>query len=217
MKRTAVPVDLTKVPTDELLTTILGRLTLEELVVWPKGQFYSFVTRLTPLPCVDAFPMRRGKGETELGLILRNSGFYKGKWWCIGGRVWSGESFGVALTRNIRETLGVGFTLAPGDQSWNKPVFMSQQAPMALAVLEGELQGHEPSKQCSANTYVVVLDSEDFTFGSTTHGGQEAGGFRWFPLDEIPWRLLAYGGRGTVRAVVDWIQRNDPFLGRRSR
>ncbi len=205
MEKAAV---LDRLSADDLARALLERLTPEEKIVWPK-ELYALLTELTPLPCVDAFPVHMTQsGEPEIGLIVRNTGLYKGRWWCIGGRVWYGESFGCALTRNVRETLGVGCTLMPGDQSWNRPVFVSQQGPTAVKLLRGEYWGDEPSKQCPSNTYAVRLKSEEFVFGSTAHGGREASTIGWFPLDMLPWNKLAYSGTATLQAVADWVRKN---------
>ncbi len=212
--KTAVRGVLDSVSTEDLMKYLHDRMTPLEKLVWP---YYDLVPALTPLPCVDSVPVRRYGGDLQIGLGLRGSGYYSRRWWIFGGRIKMGESFGIALTRIIRTDLGVGFHLALGNQTWNRPVFVSQQGPTAVELLPGEVWGHEPSKQCPSNTYVVELESDNFKFGSTPHGGQEILEVRWFRPSEIPWDDLAYGGRGTIGAVVEWIQQNAPLLGYRSR
>lgn len=202
-------VDLGSVSTDILAKTLCERLVAEgTTVVWPL-EVFNLVRKIASIPCVDAFPVRwRGLQIPEMGFIYRNTGFYRGKWWCIGGRLNIGESFGHSLTRHVQEALGVGFSLAPG-LSWNKPVYVGQYSPSPIPLLEGEYAGHEPSKFCPSNTYLIELESENLTFGSTAHGGQEAKEFRWFPIDALPPEdEIAYGGQATVRACKRWISDN---------
>ncbi len=204
------PASLGEASTNELALALRERLFADETtVVWPL-EVFNLVRTIAVMPCVDAFPVRwRGRSSPEIGFILRNTGRFKGKRWCIGGRLNIGESFGHSLTRHVREALGVGFSLAPG-LSWHHPAYVGQYAPSAIPLLEGENLGSEPSKYCPSNTYLIELASEDFKFGSTAHGGQEAGDFRWFPLSHLPYDNLAYGGEHTVRACAEWVRTNLP-------
>lgn len=165
------------------------------------NEVYNLLTSISVIPCVDAFPARWRRGRIpEIGLIRRNTGQYQGKWWCVGGRLNLGESFSQALKRHIREVLGVDFSLAPG-LSWNNPAYVGQYAPVSILLAQGEYAGHEPSKYCTSNTYLVGLHSEEFVFGATAHGGQEASEFRWFAVNDLPpKREIAYGGEETLQA-----------------
>lgn len=201
--------DLKDIPTDFLTKVLRERLVEANDPVWPYEVFLLFAA-LGILPCVDAFPVRIRDNKPEMGFILRNTGFYKGSWWDIGGRMNIGESFSQALNRHVRETLGVGFRLLPG-QSWNSPAYLGQYGPKAfsLSCEESENAGHEPSKWCISPTWLIDLESEDFIFGSTAHGGQEARELHWFDLDRLPYGKLGYSGDTTVRACADWIRNNE--------
>ncbi len=203
-------VDLSCVSADDLAVALCERLIADKTtVVWPL-EVFNLVRTIAVMPCVDAFPVRwlrvRGKSP-EIGFIRRGTGFYKGKWWCMGGRLNLGESFGHSLKRHVREALGVDFSLVPG-LSWHHPAYVGQYSPSAIPLLEGEQLGHEPSKQCLSNTYLIELANEDFKFGSTAHGGQEAGDFRWFAIDALPLEEIAYGGLATVKAMKEWIEKH---------
>ena len=200
------------ISTDLLAKTLRERLVLENNPVWPYEVFLLFAA-LGILPCVDAFPMRVRNGKPEIGFIMRNTGYYKGHWWDVGGRMNAGESFSEALTRHVRETLGVGFRLWP-DQSWNSPAYIGQYGPRAFSLArdDNENAGHEPSKWCIAPTWLIELESEKFVFGSTVHGGQEATELRWFTLSDLPYGKLGYCGDETVKACARWILYKEPLL-----
>lgn len=207
-------VDLNSVSPDELAKALRERLVAEgKTRFWPK-EVYELYRLISLFPCVDAFPVRwRGLKIPEIGFILRNTGTYKGRWWDIGGRVTRGESLSQAMKRHVTETLGVDFSLIQG-QTWNRPFWVSEHYPEgtdSLSLEEGEFAGfQEPNNYSLAPTYLIELASEDFKFGSTAHGGQEAGDFRWFPLDNLPFDNLAYGGEHTVRACAEWVRTNLP-------
>ena len=197
--------DLKNVSTDELAMALRERMLATDVRVWPT-EVYNLVTAISPITCVDAFPIRMGSVGLEMGFIRRNTGFYKGRLWCVGGRVNVGESFSEALTRHVRGTLGVGFVLHAGI-SWNKPVCAMQYPPQPITVADGESSGHDPSKHAIASTYLIHLESESFSYGSTAHGGQEAASVEWFPADELPpENEIAYGGAATVRMCAEWLR-----------
>jgi ADP-ribose pyrophosphatase YjhB (NUDIX family) len=189
---------------------VLGKLLIDLVKGMSKMlplNVFKLLTELSPVPCVDMIPCRRREGKWQLGFILRNTGFFTGKFWIIGGRINLGESIGEALDRNMRSDLMVGMKLFPG-LSWFNPAFVSQyyhapEDPSMPPLLDGSgLEktqrddfGHEPSKHCISQTYLVQLESEDVSFGSTAHGGQEASGFEWFDIDNLPpVEEVAYGG-----------------------
>ena len=199
---------LTDATTDTLAREL--RLRMRELGEYWPDEVYGLVTDISVIPCVDGFPIRWNERDfqLEMGFIRRNTGQYKGRWWCVGGRIIQGESFSAALIRHVRETLGVGMTL-PETLSWNTPVCVAQHAPQELPLYSGEYAGHEPSKYCTSSTYVILLGSEEVRFGSTEHGGQEASELRWFPVEDLPsGEDLAYQGEATVRACRKWAGEN---------
>lgn len=192
----------------DLVEALRERMTEEgTLVTWPV-EVFELIRTIALIPCVDAFPVRWRDGRIEMGFIRRNTGFYKGRWWNIGGRLMVGESLSDALTRHVRETLGVDFHLVPG-LGWNAPVGIFQYGPEMFSTLQDEKFGHDPSKWTIAPTYLVELEGKEFTFGATAYGGQETKELRWFALDRLPFGDdLAYGGDDTVRACAAWLGRN---------
>lgn len=201
--------DLSQVSADDLARALNDRLTQEGNPFWPNEVFKLFAAHGV-LPCVDAFMARIRNGGCEIGFILRNTGFYKGRWWDVGGRVNQGESYSEAITRHVRETLGdkVKFHLVPG-QNWNKPAFVAQYGPREFILAEEESAGHEPSKFCTSPTWIIELENEDFEFVTTNYGGQEAAEVRFFPLDKLPYGdELGYGGDATVYAVAEYVRDN---------
>lgn len=198
------------IPTDEVARELRKRMAKSKEAMWP-FEVYKLVTSIAIIPCVDAFPVRwRGLEIPEMGFILRNTGFYKGKWWSIGGRMSIGESLSACLQRQVRETIGVGFSLVPG-VSWNQPVLVAEHSPedISLSLEQGEFAGREPTKHSVSSTYLIEFEGEKFEFGSTAHGGQEAAEFRWFRIDDLPKReQIAYGGEVTVQLCARWIRDN---------
>ncbi len=206
--------DLASVSTDDLARTLRERLLAEPNPVWP-FEVYKLVAAIGIIPCVDGFPVRLNKGDLfpEIGFIRRGTGHYAGKWWCVGGRINQGESFGFALKRHFRETLSVDISLPLVGLDWNRPVLVSQHGPEKPQVQPGEFAGDEPSKYCIAPTYLVKLESEALVFDATAHGGQEAMDFRWFPVNALPpEEEVAYNGMRTVQACVNWVFENMKFL-----
>lgn len=164
-------------------------------------EVYKLFTELMPIITVDMIPCRFFEGRWQLGFIVRNTGLFKGKLWIVGGRVNLGESIEEALNRNMESDLMVGMKLLPG-LSWFNPAFVLQYYHQPDKPEEAPLSpdfGHEPSKHCVSLTYLVELEDGEVSFGATAHGGQEASGFNWYYLDELPPKEeFAYGGYETT-------------------
>lgn len=172
--------DLTNVKTHALLKELLARKDLineQGMTVYPEG--YSLITKMTPLPCTDGVPVRmRQDGTVEGALIVRGSGFYKGKYTMIGGRVAYGRTLASALEAHFKTDLGVQLQML---SDWTHPDFVFQYFPQ-----KQEGCGHDPSKHAIALTYLVTLRNSDMQYGTTSHGGQEALGLQWFSFRNRP-------------------------------
>ncbi len=160
---------------------------------------YRFLAAVAPICCVDAIPIRSRGGRWQVGLIRRNTGFYTGKLFFVGGRVMFGEHIERALRRHVLETLGGGMEFFSG-LSWDHPFLIAQYKPMGLPE-DGFT--HEPSKHSIGLTYLIRLTDRGVTMGRTSYGGQEASELLWFFLDEIPPpEQFAYGGHPTAEKII---------------
>lgn len=67
------------------------------------SHFYKKIVESMPIACVDIV-VTSGK---KFFLVKRRDEPAKGEWWPIGGRVIKGESLEAAVTRKVREEMGV--------------------------------------------------------------------------------------------------------------
>ncbi len=174
---------LTKFTTEELARELTGRDDLFEGALL-KYEVYKLSVELGIPPCVDGVAVRKRDGIVEAMAIRRNTGPYTGKLCSVGGRIFFEESFEVAMRRQFTSDLGCEIEFIT---PWDRPAFVHQfMRPRADGTLLPDF-GPEPTRRHNMTiVYLVRLLSEKFTFGSTTHGGQEAGGVEWFSLETMP-------------------------------
>ncbi|MEK7506047.1 MAG: hypothetical protein AAB572_00385 [Patescibacteria group bacterium] len=199
-----------KVFVANLLARVLGWLIKGSENFLP-FEVFKLLTEISPITCVDMFPCRMYKGRWQLGLITRNTGFFRGKLWDIGGRINLGEPILDAFRRHMNIDLGVSVKFFPG-LDWFKPAFIAQYYHLPDNPYKPSLLpdfGHEHSKHSIALTYLVQLGDGEISFGSTEHGGQEVSNLQWFDLDNIPSKeKIAYGGyETTVLRVVEYLKK----------
>lgn len=129
-----------------------------------------------PIICVDFIPVRRTKGRTEIGLILRDSPF--GKVWChLGGRIFRGETIADALQRHCQDTLNTNLILEPDPQ----PGHVYQWFPPADTPRSAEdfSHGRDPRKHSIGLSFTAELDG-------VPSPRNEALDFGWFASPQLP-------------------------------
>ena len=197
--------DLSNVSTEELITELLNRkdLVKDDGLLLPAP--WELRKALGYILCVDSMAVRynQERNEKEVLLIQRNTGPYPGKWCAVGGTIAKGESIEVALRRHWRTELGC--ELKPFN--FKKPFWYHQHCPpkedgsIALDFCP------EPSKESMAPFYEVEILNQPTKYGATEHGGQEARGYFWFTLKNLPAaEEFAYGFHEVAFAVLQSVR-----------
>ncbi len=172
--------EIRQIPTEELIRVLRER---EKEFFCDEGLLhrdaYGLRVALGAVVCVDGIAVQELCGQTQLLAIRRNSGPFVGKLCFVGGIIGKYELAEKALRRQFLCDLGVGIDFL---QHPDQPAFVCQYA---RPTQNGFLP--EPTKDhCVALTFLVKLQSEDFRFGSTRHGGQEASEVVWFSEEKMP-------------------------------
>ena len=174
---------LQRFSTDELADELASRKDLET-----RGEFsdavYKLNVELGVMACVDGVAVRKRDGVIEALAIRRNTGPFKGKLCSVGGRIRSEESFEQAIRRHFKTDLNTEIKLL---SPWDDPVAVHQlMRPRPDGTVLPDF-GSEPRRRHAITiVYLVRLRGEDFTFGSTPYGGQEAESVEWFSLKDMP-------------------------------
>lgn len=129
----------------------------------PKA-LYTKILEVIPVPCVDAVVV--SDGAFLLG--KRTNHPKKGEWWIPGGRVFKNESLEKAITRKLKEELGVkGITVVKQLWTASTPFKRSHQGPPSHTI----------------NTaYLVSLPKRELGLGDGQHGE-----FKWFTKIDKKW------------------------------
>lgn len=174
---------LKKFTTDELALELSSRKDLET-----QGEFsdamYRLYVELGIVTCVDGIAIRKRDGAIEALAIRRNTGPFKGKLCSVGGRIRFEESLEHALRRHFKTDLGTEIELL---SPWDDPTAVHQfMRPRADGTVLPEFTSEPTRRHTITVVYVVRLQGDNFTFGSSVHGGQEAEGAEWFSLKTMP-------------------------------
>lgn len=191
--------DLSRIPIEELLNVVLvrsGELFQEDgMLIFPA---YRLRVKLASVVCADGIPYRHNEsGDLELMAIRRKTGPFTGKLCFVGGVIAKGEHIEAAMRRHIETDLGVGIASM-------KFLFHSEQG-SKLHEEDPEGWWYEPTKDHNIGiTFGIQLASEEFSFGATAYGGQEADRVEWFTKETMP-PLKEFGynhDRGYCQAFI---------------
>lgn len=172
--------------TEALISALMRRDLLTKGGLLEK-KAYELRLHLGAVVCVDGIPFRkRDNGSAQLMAIRRNTGPFAGKLSFVGGIVAMRERLEDALRRHFMSDLGIEIGFPFGQL----PFLVSQQQNK-----KKDGWWHDPTKCHNIGlTYLVSLRSEEFRFGSTQLGGQEARDTVWFDKRSIPSpEAFAYG------------------------
>ncbi|MEK9194403.1 MAG: DUF4916 domain-containing protein [Patescibacteria group bacterium] len=189
-------IDWASISTEEIAAELAKRDDLLDQSGLMCKALWDLRVKLHPVACVDSIPVRRGEsGRTEFGFIIRNTGYYTGRLWTIGGVIKYNEFAREALRRHYRETLGVGIEIVSELPDLNE---YPQRDPRKHT----PFIGCDPHKHSLSKIYLVRLCG-DVSFVTTSHGGQEAAGLNWFLPENLPEReRFAYEGYDFVYGAV---------------
>lgn len=158
----------------------------EKAHVWMTDEEYQLVTEKTPIPTVDMVILRKTNSGWKTLLLKRKTGYEKGKWCIIGGRVWKGETLGEAIRRHSQD-LGVEVSVispfAPDFPAW---------------INDNRLQ--DKTKHSITHVYPVLI-----TKGKVRKEGEEYSGYAWFSPDQLP--EMAYDHRTEVEKALDQLKK----------
>ncbi len=138
---------------------------------WLTKTEYKSIVKKVPIPTVDLVILRHLTNSWEVLLLIRKTGYARGQWCIIGGRIHKEESIKEAVKRQAKD-LGVKIKIIP-PFSYNYP-----------AVLNDHLN-QDKTKQPICAVYPVRIIK-----GQVKDEGEEYKGYKWFSLDKLP--NLAY-------------------------
>ncbi|MBI2085924.1 DUF4916 domain-containing protein [Candidatus Daviesbacteria bacterium] len=147
---------------------------------WLGEKDYLFITSKTPIPTVDLVVLRQ-KMKLEVLLVARKTGYAKGLWCIIGGRIWKGETVKDCLERQAKD-LGVKVAIYP-PFDFNFPALVNDHL------------NQDKTKQSICNVYPVKISK-----GEVRYEGEEYKRFGWFPVDQLP--KLAFDHEFEVKETV---------------
>jgi len=149
---------------------------------WLNEQEYQCVIKRTPIPTVNLVIIRQNSNGWEILLLVRKTGYAKGSWCMIGGRVRIGESLKQAIARHAKD-LNVKVEIIDPFKS-NFPVFIDDR------------NTQDETKHPISMIYPVKIVS-----GKVRDEGAEYKGYKWFPIDKLP--KIAYGQKLQIKKTME--------------
>ncbi len=129
--------------------------------------------------------LRKSNNNWETLLLIRKTGYAKGQWCIIGGRVYIGESLNQAIDRQA-EDLKVKVKIIPPFDS-NFPSFIDDQ------------KNQDKTKSPLSLVYPVEIKS-----GEVREEGEEYKCYEWFSINNLP--KIAYGQKLQIRKSVEQLK-----------
>ncbi len=151
---------------------------------WMSEDEYKFVTEHTPIPTVNLVIIRGNKKDLEVLLLVRKTGYAKGKWCMIGGRVRISESLEQAIERHV-EDLGVKVKIV-SPFGPNYPAFIDDR-----------------DTQDKTKHPISMIFPVRITSGKVRNEGMEYTGFKWFSLNKLP--RIAYSQKLQIEKTIEKI------------
>lgn len=153
---------------------------------WMSKIEYELVTNKTPIPTVNLVIIRKRDNISEILLLKRKTGYAKGRWCIIGGRVWKGENLKKAIQRHALD-LGVKVKIIPPFNP-NFPSFIDDR------------NNQDKTKHPLSKIYPAEIES-----GEVRVEGEEYKGFKWFPIDKLP--QIAYGQKLQIQKTLERLKK----------
>lgn len=142
---------------------------------------YRLVTKKTPIPTVNLVILKKGKNDWEVLLLVRKTGYAKGQWCFIGGRVRIGETIKQAINRQA-EDLTIKVNIIPPFNP-NFPSFIDDR------------NNQDKTKHPISLIFPVKIAS-----GTIRGEGEEYKRYKWFPIDKLP--KIGYGQKLQIQETV---------------
>lgn len=149
---------------------------------WMSDDEYELVTQKTPMPTVNLVILRKTKNSWELLLLIRKTGYAKGDWCMIGGRVWKGETLQAAIQRQANDLAVKVKILSPFNP--NFPSFIDDR-----------------NNQDETKHPISLIYPAEIISGQVREEGEEYKGFKWFPINKLP--KIAYGQKLQIKKTIE--------------
>lgn len=153
---------------------------------WLNEQEYQLVTKKTPLTTVNLVIIRQNGNGWEILLLVRKTGYARGKWCMIGGRVRIEESLEQAIDRHAKDLKVKVKIISPFAS--NFPCFIDDR------------NTQDETKHPISLIYPVKIIS-----GKVRDEGEEYKGFKWFPIDKLP--NIAYGQKLQIKKTFEKLKK----------
>lgn len=153
---------------------------------WMSHYKYKLVTGLTPIPTVNLVILRSNEKALEVLLLIRKTGYAKGSWCIIGGRVRKNETLAQAINRHARDLEIKVKIISPFES--NFPAFIDDR------------NTQDETKYPISMIYPVKIIS-----GKVRDEGMEYKDYKWFPIDKLP--KIAYGQKLQIKKTIEKLQK----------
>ncbi len=149
---------------------------------WMSDKEYQLVTNKTSIPTVNVVILKDAEKGLEVLLVVRKTGYAKGAWCIIGGRVRINELIKVAIQRHASD-LGVKIKIIPPFNP-NFPSFIDDR------------RNQDKTKHPISLIFPAKIIS-----GKLKEEGEEYKGYKWFPFDKLP--KIAYGQKLQIQKTIE--------------
>lgn len=153
---------------------------------WMSDEEYLLITQKTPIPTVNLVILDRSRNPWQILLLVRKTGYAKGSWCIIGGRIRIGESLAKALKRQA-DDLKVKVRIIPPFGP-NFPSFIDDR-----------------KKQDETKSPLSFVYPVEITSGIVRNEGEEYKGYKWFPISKLP--KIAYKQKLQVQMSLKQINK----------
>lgn len=143
---------------------------------------YELVTRKTPIPTVNLVILRKINNDWEILLLKRKTGYARGRWCIIGGRIRIKESLKTAIARHASDMAVEVEIILPFEPTF--PAFIDDR------------NNQDKTKHPLSLIFPVKIIS-----GAVREEGEEYKGFRWFPINKLP--TIAYGQKLQIQKTIE--------------
>lgn len=134
---------------------------------WLTENEYELVTKKVPIHCVDLVIFRNIHGILETLLLVRKTGYEKGKYCIIGGRQRKDETVKETINRQAKD-LGLEVSII-SPFTYDFPVWVNSKL------------DQDKTKQSVCSIYPVQIAN-----GEILKSGKEYSDYKWFPIDKLP-------------------------------
>jgi len=149
---------------------------------WMNDSEYDLVTKKTPIPTVNLVILKKTQKRWEILLLVRKTGYAKGSWCIIGGRVRIGETLDKAIQRHASD-LGIKVKLMSPFTA-NFPAFIDDR------------NGQDQTKCPISLVYPASIIS-----GEIRDEGEEYKGYKWFVANKLP--KIAYKQKLQITKTIE--------------